>query len=242
MAMRTINPPSGPRAGRNRGSSRLSNQGGIQKRGQQTTHADKDGDVDMDAALPGRGRGRALDNRRNNHRGTTHGTITHGHLPSRDTRTSRVDPSSVHKAILRTMGSKDAAPRGTRVTSRLARQVGKSIGEKKESAPGGLDQLVIHGLKQSKAASNPGGGVKELLEFLERKSTPNAPSGEAVRIRKVCLTSQSAGSQSRRSLALSGPLSFHAKLSKRRPRYTSHATSDSGGTCNFKVICLANVV
>ena len=203
---------------------------------------DKDGDLDMDSALGIRGRGRGPNNRRDAPRAASHGSTTHGQpYPSRDTRPTRVDPASVHKAILRTMGSKDSAPKGPRALSRLTRHAGKV--DKEDGVTGGLDQIKIYGLKESKAASNPGGGVKDLLIFLERKATaPNAPSKEAVRIRKVCLTSQSAGSHRQRSLALSGPLSFHAKLSERRPRYTSHAASDINGTCNFKVICLANVV
>lgn len=35
----------------------------------------------------------------------------------------------------------------------------------------GLAWLVVKGLKESKAASNPGGGVQDLLRFLERKAS-----------------------------------------------------------------------
>ena len=150
-----------------------------------------------------------------------------------------MDPTPVQKAVLRAIGSKE--PKRLRGFARLIKLAGKDI--KEDGTSGSLDQIKIYGLKESKAASNAGGGVKDLLDFLERKATaPNAPSREAVRIRKVCLTSQSAGSHRRRSLALSGPLSFHAKLPERRPRYPSHAASDFNGICNFKVICLANVV
>lgn len=47
---------------------------------------------------------------------------------------------------------------------------------------------MVLGLKQSKAASNPDGGVKDLLAFLERKATgiEAAAGTDAVRIRKVC--------------------------------------------------------
>lgn len=51
----------------------------------------------------------------------------------------------------------------------------------------GSEQIRVVGLKQSKAASNPDGGVKDLLAFLERKANGLASSGNVpVRIRKVC--------------------------------------------------------
>ena len=183
-----------------------------------------------------KGRGRGTSNRRETPGATSHGSPVHDRpAPSKATRSTRVDQTPAQR-ILRAIASKE--PKRLRGVSRLVR---KDI--KEDGISGSLDQIKVYGLKESKAASNPGGGVKDLLDFLERKATaPNAPSREAVRIRKVCLTSQSAGSHRRRSLALSGPLSFHAKLPERRPRYPSHAASDFNGTCNFKVICLANVV
>ena len=48
--------------------------------------------------------------------------------------------------------------------------------------------IKIFGLKASKAATNPDGGVKSLLEFLERKAS--GLSNHTVTIKKVCLRIQ----------------------------------------------------
>lgn len=53
---------------------------------------------------------------------------------------------------------------------------------------GALTYLRVHGMKQSKAANNPDGGLKDLLSFLERKST-SLIEGRRTRqvvIKKVC--------------------------------------------------------
>ena len=208
MAMQTINPPTGPRAGR-KTSYNLSNRGGIQKRGQQSTRVDKDGDLDMDAASPNKGRGRGIDNRRKTSRVLSqefpdrghpsasrvpsHGSTSQGH-PSRDTRSARVDPTSIQKAVLRTLGAQDTLRRGKRSFSGSYRGAGNNAGSQGEAANESFEHIIVYGLKESKAASNPGGGVKDLLDFLERKATPpNASTREAVKIRKVCLILPSAG-------------------------------------------------
>lgn len=65
-----------------------------------------------------------------------------------------------------------------------------------------LEELMVVGLKQSKAASNRDGGVKDLLAFLERKATgPETPATDAVRIRKVCGSLRCIGHQSLRNIA-----------------------------------------
>lgn len=231
--MRT-HPPTGPRAGRNNEASRFTHRGGVQKRGQQTVRVDKDGDLDMDFNGVGRGRGRG---RGADHRRSTPNPHTNEHgNPFRDSRRTKVDLSAVQKGVFRVMGK---ATKGPRASSRLVSNPGQIAGGMDKPAAGGLDQILIRGLRQSKAATNADGGLESLLSWVERKAS--GPNGESVRVKKVCLTSHIAGSQYRRSFALSGPLSFHAKLSERRPRYPSHAAS-SRGTCNFKVISLANVV
>lgn len=48
--------------------------------------------------------------------------------------------------------------------------------------------LSIRGLRQSKAAANPDGGVSALLGFLERKGSGlDASSKRGVQIKKVCM-------------------------------------------------------
>ncbi|KAL8828473.1 MAG: hypothetical protein Q9191_002568 [Dirinaria sp. TL-2023a] len=197
MAMQTLNPPTGPRAGR-KPSYNLFNRGGIQKRGQQSTRVDKDGDLDMDAASPNTGRGRGIDNRRKTSRvlsqefsGRGHpsgsrvssqGSMGRGH-PSRDTR--RVDPTSIQRAVLRTLGSQEPLRKGKRNFSATNRGADNNIASPAEAAIESLEHIIVYGLKESKAAFNPGGGVKDLLDFLERKATPSdAMSHEVVRIRK----------------------------------------------------------
>lgn len=217
-------PPSAPRAGRS-GTSRLNHHGGVQKRGQQPACPDRDGDLDMDPNGAGRGRGRG-DRRRH-----TPTPQTNGHSnPFKDTRRNKIDPAAVQKGVYRAMGVADLSSRSRGASSRL----GKAATAKNNPQAGALDQIVVRGLQSSKAATNADGGLEALITWLERKAT--LPQGEAVKVKKVCLTLQSAGSQYQRSFALSGPLSFHAKLSERRPRYPSHAVSDSRGTCNFAVI------
>lgn len=60
--------------------------------------------------------------------------------------------------------------------------------ENRRDRQGGSEEILVSGLKQSKAASNPDGGVKDLLAFLERKANGvfAPPGSEMVRIRKVC--------------------------------------------------------
>lgn len=54
---------------------------------------------------------------------------------------------------------------------------------------GNLEQVTVRGWKQSKAASNPDGGVESLLAFLEKKLTHSDSKGPRAKITKVCATS-----------------------------------------------------
>jgi nuclear RNA export factor len=171
--------------------SRGPGRGGIHKRSSTPVKVDRDGDLDMDASGRGRGRGRTNRSERGAHPSRPH--------PTKD----NIDPSTMQRAITRAMNSGDAilrdGPRDRR---------------------GGLDQISVRGWKESKAASNPGGGITELLSFLERKATPSdSPASERVRIKKVCLSSCSAGHKRLSNFTLTGSPSFQAKFSERRPRY-----------------------
>lgn len=162
----------------------------------------------------GRGRGAAIRGTARTRRGGTSDPL--GARPSRPTRTG-IDPSVIQKVVLRGMGSSETASRGPRSSLRNVR--GRGITRPIDEA---WDQIAVNGFKQSKAAANPGGGISELLAFLERKAThPDAP--EPVKIKKVCLTLHSARQQRHQNSKLSGPPSFQAKLSERRPRF--HATA-----------------
>jgi hypothetical protein len=85
-----------------------------------------------------------------------------------------------------------------------------------------LDDILVRGWSDSKAVANPGGCIKQLLDFLERKASPsNAQPSEYIRIEKVCVNPHPAGQTLLSNFALIGPLSFHAKLSERRPRFSN---------------------
>ena len=205
MAARTHQTPSG---GRNNGASHFTHRGGIQKRGQQAVRVDRDGDLDMDSngVGRGRGRGRGTDHRHNTSKPHTNG---HGDL-FRDTRRNRVDLSAAQKGVFRAMGDANAIPKGPRASSRFTNNSSQRFGGTDRLATGALDQILIRGLGQSKAATNADGGLESLISWLERKATGS--NGEAVKVKKVCLASSIAGSPHPSSIALSGPLSSHAKL------------------------------
>ena len=203
MNPQSSNHSSGPRSSRQRGnpfSGRSRNRGGIQKRNATPTRIDKDGDAVMDSASVRGGRGTSVRGSAQNRRHGTPDTLQ-ARVSGRLNKIG-IDPTSIEKAVLRGVSSKDPS-RDSKFSARLPRN-------------DGLDTLRVWGLKESRAISNPDGGLKDLLAFLERKATH--PDSPAVKIKKVCLTLQSAGRHQSRSSRLSGPLSFQAKFSKRRPR------------------------
>ena len=211
-------PPTGPRASGRLASSRIPNRGGIQKRNTTPARVDKDGDLVMDQGsangrASGRGRGATTQRPAQTRKSGTSESL--GARTSRPTRTG-IDPSVIRKPVLRGMGSSDTAPRGPRSSLRNVR--GRGTTRPTDVA---WDEITVKGFTESKAAANPGGGLSEVIAFLERKAThPYAPK---VKIMKVCLTLHSARQQRHKISKLSGPPSFQAKLSERRPRF--HATA-----------------
>ena len=211
-------PPTGPRASGRLTSTRVPSRPGIQKRKTTPARVDKDGDLVMDQAgangpARGRARGAAIQGSARTRRSGTSDSLAI--RTSRPTRTG-IDPSAIQKAVLRGMGSSETAPRGPRSSLRSVR------GRLSQPVDEAWDQITVKGFKQSKAATNPGGGISDLIAFLERKAThQDAP--EAVKIKKVCLTLHSARQQRHQKSRLSGPPSFQVKLSERRPRF--HATA-----------------
>lgn len=213
-------PPTGPKATRTSGrltSSHAPSRGGIQKQGTTPARVDKDGDVAMGAAgaggkASGSGRGTAIRGSATSRR--------HDPLSGRASRPTRtgINTSAIEKTILRNMGSDASISKGPRSSLRGVR--GRDRGRDRAGAiRDPLERISVTGLKQSKAAGNPDGGVSDIIGFLERKATnPDAPAREAVKIRKVCLTLRSTRQQRRRNSDFSGLLSFQAKLSERRPR------------------------
>lgn len=214
-------PPSGPRATRQPGrlpQGRLQSRGGIQKRNATPTRVDKDGDLVMGATATSRARGSGS-GRGASIRGSAttrrHGTPD---TPSSraSTRPSRsgIDPSSIQKAVLRGMGVNERLQKGSGSLAKISRDSRRG-----NEVRDGLDRIKIYGLKQSKAVSNADGGVKDLIVFLERKATER--SSGPIKIKQVCLTTKFAGHQQSTLFGSSGPLSFQAKPSERRPRYAA---------------------
>lgn len=159
--------PSSSRETRSSGmKSKPATRGGIQKRRAGATRVDGDGDLDMDA--PAR----------------------------RAKKPVPTEPSSA-----RTRPTRSSAPTGPKAASRTAQTVLKhlsngtastlasrvsSAAAGKSSAP--LTFLRIRGLKESKAATNPDGGRKDLRSFLERKASSFRTGSRKrnVAIKKVC--------------------------------------------------------
>jgi nuclear RNA export factor len=146
MAPRGKNQPT--REGRNPLGSKSSSRGGIQKR-RGPTKADNDGDLDMDAP-----------SKRLN-RGSTNETRGRGRPSGRGPQPSR-GAAKAAQIIMKQLGSGNSSDLSGRI-SRPTRSKGGHIE--------GLTWLRIRGLKQSKAASNPDGGLSDLLSFMERKAS-----------------------------------------------------------------------
>lgn len=146
MAPRGKNQPT--REGRNPLGSKSSSRGGIQKR-RGPTKTDNDGDLDMDAP-----------SKRLN-RGSTNETRGRGRPSGRGPQPSR-GAAKVAQIVMKQLGSGNPSDLSARV-SRPTRSRGGHIE--------GLTWLRVRGLKQSKAASNPDGGLSDLLSFMERKAS-----------------------------------------------------------------------
>ena len=129
----------------------------------------------------------------------------------------------VQQAILRGMARGDARVRNPRAGMGIASALNEAAGRGRER-DGGLDQIRVRGLKESKAASNEDGGVSDLLAFLERKANgPDTKPGDAVRIQKVCLSLRFNDHRILRNMVFSGLLLFQANTIKRRPRSPTFA-------------------
>lgn len=165
-------PPTGPRGAtatstrqtRSSTSASRTPRGGITRRGRPSgPRGDRDGDVDMDisaASKPSKSGGGI----------------------------HKLSGSSTRRGTARSSG----APRSnTRLQQNLAKHLGGDTSHipKAPSAAriaANNTTLIVLGLKSSKATSNPDGGVKSLLQFLERKATQLKGSGRPVTIKKVC--------------------------------------------------------
>ena len=160
MIQRASIPPRGPRHG---GPSR----GGVSKRRAGPVRVDKDGDLVMDSTSDDRrkqyGKGRI------NSPAPPSGPKGAGRGRGAPSRGSNLGTHKVQAAIIRGLGAQQANVLESRITT-------------------GGTTLKIDGLKSSKAAANPDGGLDALLGFLERKAAGlDSKSNRSVKIKKVCL-------------------------------------------------------
>ncbi len=186
MAEPSPTPPAGPKGARaarssNNGNPRLSTRAGIHKRRNGPIKVDQDGDLEMGVAT-GSGKGRGSRARGTNHERRSGEANGHG---GRGALKGGISSDAAQKAILRGMGSGAAVTKGSRNglnMAKIMREVARQ--DKGQDRREALHQLSVTGWKQSMAASNPDGGVGDLLAFLERKAI--FPDARAVRIIKVC--------------------------------------------------------
>lgn len=164
-------------------------------------------------------------------RGTTGGGITKRSRPARTDRDGDLDLMSAPSSARPAAGSKsantpssrrgDARSTGPRASSRLQRNIDRHLGGDTSQIPRGPSgprptvnntTLSVAGLKASKAATNPDGGLKGLVEFLEKKAThlknkearTNGTRGSVrpVYIKKVCQGIQAKGTGGRAVLPM----------------------------------------
>lgn len=149
--------------------SKAGSRGGIQKKRAGATKTDGDGDLDMDSAAARRSAKAA-------------GTQASAGSSKPSTRASTAKnargASKVAQNVLKHLSN---GAGGGELASRVGtRSRGKNAGN--------LSYLRVCGLKQSKAASNPDGGVSDLLGFLERKASSFTTGRQKrqIMIKKVC--------------------------------------------------------
>ncbi|KAH7035088.1 uncharacterized protein B0I36DRAFT_346930 [Microdochium trichocladiopsis] len=163
-------PPTGPRNGANNGrgggGGKGSGRGGIAKRRAGGGRTDRDGDLDMGAGTTKVTSGKIS-------KRTETSTKSTG-ASGRPTRPTRKAQNIVEKAITRGSGSLSARA--------LGGMAPPGRGLRSQSQPSVT--LKVEGLKSSKAASNEGGGLRELLTFIERKATTVGKVSRQVRVKK----------------------------------------------------------
>ncbi|POS78691.1 TAP domain-containing protein [Diaporthe helianthi] len=163
-----MSPPTGPRGG-NASSTRQTrsstapnrtSRGGIARRGRGSgLRGDRDGDVDMDSGSKPSKSGGGISKSSNS--STRRGNNRSSGAPKSNARLQQ----NLAKHI-------DADPASLRKAPNAAKLAANNT------------TLIVVGLKSSKAVANPDGGVKSLLQFLERKATQLKGPGRPVTIKK----------------------------------------------------------
>ena len=151
------------RGGPLRGGARGGTRGGIQKR-RGAPRTDIDGDLDMDAQNKAK-----------------KPVVVDPNAPRRSTRSSTTTRGKLTAKHAQTIARHLNGGNSSTLSSRI------STGSGRVRGPDNLTWVKVKGLKESKAASNPGGGVQDLIQFLERKATTlaNRRPTRPVAIKKV---------------------------------------------------------
>lgn len=162
-------PPTGPRRGASSNNNSTSrsrgSRGGIAKRGRSSTgRVDRDGDLDMDA--------------------------TAAHRSGAGAGANKSTTSSARRGASRSSNGPTRA--STRLQQNINRHLGGDISQIPKAPQAAVNTTIkILGLKASKATSNTDGGIKNLIEFLEKKATNvkntggNAGGSSGRRVRPV---------------------------------------------------------
>ena len=149
-----------------------STRGGISKRRAGPTKLDTDGDLDMDPA------------RRAKKPSNTDLSNSKSRPNTRSSTTNARGASRTAQTVLKHLTGGDPTTLATRISK--SGTDGRINGNRVRGS--GLTYLRVHGLKKSKAASNPDGGLHGLLGFLERKASAMTGAGNSKRqiiIKKV---------------------------------------------------------
>lgn len=163
--------PTGPKKGGSRNppasTGKSGTRGGISKRrGAGPLKVDRDGDLSMDAS--------AATNASQSHPKRAKGNATSSAPATRGTGPRNPRPTTKAQQIIQRVINGETSQVSSRTRSNRRTDI----------AP--LVTLKVEGLKNSKAASNAGGGLKELLTFLERKAQSIDRTTRPIRIKKVC--------------------------------------------------------
>lgn len=146
--------------------------GGIQKRKGGAGRTDGDGDLDMDSAA-----------RRNKKAPPTEPSSMRSRPTTRSSGPGPKGTSKAAQTVLKHLSNGSASTLASRISSASS---GKGARTRAQDIQ--LTFLRVRGLKESKAATNPGGGLSDLIGFMERKASTflTGRHKRNIRIRKVC--------------------------------------------------------
>ncbi|KAI1504473.1 hypothetical protein F5X99DRAFT_42060 [Biscogniauxia marginata] len=162
------------------GGGKANTRGGISKRRGGAAKVDRDGDLNMDGPAPSN---RATPNqKRTDNNSNPAGSTSR---PARSTGTTTRPPRTSVKAqqIIQRALNGGGSGLTSRVTSGMAGSTRSSRITRQTNGTQAVT-LKVEGLRSSRAAGNEGGGLKELLTFLERKAQNVGKVARHIRIKK----------------------------------------------------------